>query len=125
MLRKILIIVLSIALILELFLTCSAFFATEATMQKFGVVLNSNTAFLAYIVAWCLLFISLICGLAIYQVTNKKSYAAICYLLGFWWIGIGVGIYVAFGKPDNLLLDSFKGCVIVILTYITIRKGNR
>lgn len=125
MLRKILITVLAISLILELYLSVISFFATEFAIQKFGVVLNSNTAFLAYIVAWCLFFVSLVCALAIYQVANNKSYAAICYLLGFWWIGIGIGIYVAFGKPESLLFDSFKGSIIVILTYVRLLKENQ
>jgi hypothetical protein len=34
-----------------------------------------------------------------------------------WWIGIGIGIYYTFGKPDNLLLDSVKGLLIVGLTW--------
>ena len=76
-----------------------------------------DTAFLGYIVGWLLLLVSLVCGLALWQVWQRTpDYATLCYLLGFWWIGIGIGIYLAFGKPDNLLLDSLKGLLLVILT---------
>ena len=32
-------------------------------------------------------------------------------------MSIGAGIYFAFGKPDNLLLDSVKSLLIVALTW--------
>jgi hypothetical protein len=48
---------------------------------------------------------------------RRPGYAGVCYLLGLWWMGIGVGIYVAFGRPENLLLDSLKGLLIVVLTW--------
>ncbi|MEP6712401.1 MAG: hypothetical protein ABJA37_08300 [Ferruginibacter sp.] len=114
MMRKLLIAVLVIALLIELALTGGAFFATEVTMAKFGVTLNAETAFLSYIIAWFLLFTSAICLFATWQVWKNKNYHTLCYLLGFWWIGIGIGIYVAFKKPDNLFLDSLKGLLIVL-----------
>jgi len=61
--------------------------------------------------------VSLVCALALYQVYQRSpDHATLCYVLGLWWAGIGVGIYVAFGKPDNLILDSLKGLLIVGLT---------
>ena len=49
--------------------------------------------------AWLLLFVSLVCAVAIRQVSRRRAgYETLCYLLGGWWIGIGIGIYVAFGK---------------------------
>ena len=119
MIRKLLIAVLIIALLVELVLTAGTFFATEATMAKFGVILNKETAFLGYLVAWFLLFVSIICLLALWQVWNNKNYHMLCYLLGFWWIGIGLGIYFTFKKPDNLFLDSIKGLIIVLLTKLS------
>ena len=117
MARTLLLIVLIIALLIELGLSFGAFFAREFTLHQFGVTLTADTAFLGYIVAWLLLFVSLVCGLAIWQVWQRTpGYETLCYLLGFWWIGIGLGIYIAFGKPDNLFLDSLKGLLIVILT---------
>ncbi|MFD2936421.1 hypothetical protein [Spirosoma flavum] len=117
MAHRLLLILLSLALLFELGLTGGAFFAREFSLHQFGVGQTPDTAFLGYIVAWLLLFVSLVCGLALWQVQQRTpDYATLCYLLGFWWIGIGIGIYVAFGKPDNLLLDSAKGLLLVILT---------
>ena len=118
MARTLLLVVLSIALLLELALTGGAFFAPVFTLAKFGVEYSPDTTFLAYIVGWLLLFVSLVAAVALGQVWQRRpSYATWCYLLGLWWIGIGIGIYYSFGKPDNLLLDSVKGLFIVILTW--------
>ncbi len=117
MIRNTLLAILALALLIELALTGGAFFARELTLQQFGVTLTTDTSFLGYVVAWLLFFVSLVCGLALWQVWQRQpGYATLCYLLGFWWIGIGIGIYMAFGKPDNLLLDSLKGLLIVMLT---------
>ena len=118
MARTLLLVVLSIALLLELALTGGAFFAPAFTLAKFGVKYSPDTTFMAYIVGWLLLFVSLAAAVALGQVWQRRpSYATWCYLLGLWWIGIGIGIYYSFGKPDNLLLDSVKGLFIVILTW--------
>ena len=118
MARTLLLVVLSIALLLELVLTGGAFFAPAFTLAKFGVKYGPDTTFLAYILGWLLLFVSLAAAMALGQVWQRRpSYATWCYLLGVWWIGIGIGIYYSFGKPDNLLLDSVKGLFIVILTW--------
>ncbi len=118
MARTLLLIVLFIALLLELGLTGGAFFAPVFTLQQFGVKYGPETTFLAYIVAWLLLFVSLVAAVAVVQVWQRRpGFATWCYLLGLWWIGIGIGIYYAFGKPDNLLLDSVKGLLIVVLTW--------
>ena len=118
MARTLLLVVLSIALLLELALTGGAFFAPAFTLAKFGVKYSLDTTFMAYIVGWLLLFVSLAAAVALGQVWQRRpSYATWCYLLGLWWIGIGIGIYYSFGKPDKLLLDSVKGLFIVILTW--------
>lgn len=118
MARTLLLVVLFIALLLELALTGGAFFAPVQTLTKFGVKYGPETAFLTYIVGWLLGFVSLTAAIAFAQVWQRqRSYSAWCYLLGLWWIGIGIGIYYAFGKPDNLLLDSVKGLIIVVLTW--------
>ena len=118
MARTLLLVVLFIALLLELALTGGAFFAPVFTLAQFGVKYGPETTFLAYIVAWLLLLVSLVAAVALAQVWQRRpGFATWCYLLGLWWIGIGVGIYYAFGKPDNLLLDSVKGILIVILTW--------
>ncbi len=118
MARTLLLIVLCIALLFELALTGGSFFAPAFTLQKFGVKYGPDNAFLAYILGWLLLFVSLAAAVALGQVwQRRRSYTTWCYLLGVWWIAIGIGIYYAFGKPDNLLLDSVKGLLIVLLTW--------
>ncbi|GAB3873191.1 hypothetical protein GCM10028824_24510 [Hymenobacter segetis] len=118
MARKLLLTVLIIALLIELALTGGAFFAPAFTLKQFGVKYGPDTTFLAYIVAWLLLFVSLVAAVAVVQVWKRRpGFATWCYLLGVWWIGIGAGIYFAFGKPDNLLLDSVKGLLIIVLTW--------
>lgn len=118
MARTLLLIVLSIAVLLELALTGGAFFAPAFTLAQFGVKYSPDITFLAYIVGWLLLFVTLVAAVALGQVWQRRpSYATWCYLLGLWWIGIGVGIFYAFGKPDNLVLDSVKGLLIVVLTW--------
>ena len=116
--RTLLLIVLSLALLLELALTGGAFFAPAPTLKLFGMVYTPALSFLAYVVGWLLLFVSLVAAVALVQVQRRRpGFATWCYLLGFWWIGIGLGIYYAYGRPDNLLLDSVKGLLIVVLTW--------
>lgn len=118
MARTLLLLILVIAILLELGLTVGAFFAPTFTLAQFGVVYGPDTKFLAYLTGWFLLFLTLAAGLAWQWVRQRHAgYAGLCYLLGGWWVGIGIGIFVAFGKPDNLLLDSLKGLLIVILTW--------
>ncbi|MDB5236150.1 MAG: hypothetical protein JWR44_3143 [Hymenobacter sp.] len=118
MARKLLLIVLFIALLLELALTGGSFFAPAFTLAKFGVKYGPDFTFVAYALGWLLGFVSLATAVAFGQVWQRRpSYATWCYLLGLWWIGIGIGVYYTFGKPDNLLLDSVKGLLIVILTW--------
>lgn len=65
-----------------------------------------------------MLFVSAVAGLAFAWVWQRRPhFAALCYLLGVWWMGIGVGIYAAFGKPDNLLLDTLKGLLLIFLAW--------
>ena len=116
--RTLLLLLLALAIVLELVLTGGAFLAPGLTLAKFGVRYGPETKFLAYLTGWFLLFITLAAGLALgWVLRGKPGYAGLCYLLGLWWIGIGVGIYVVFGKPDNLLLDSLKGLLLVGLTW--------
>jgi hypothetical protein len=116
--RTLLLIVLVIAIGLELALAGGAFFAPAFTLAKFGVKYEFNTQFLAYLTGWFLLFVSLVALLAWARVWQRRpGYAGVCYLLGWWWVGIGVGIYIQFGRLDNLLLDSLKGLLIIVLTW--------
>ena len=122
MARTLLLLILAIAVLLELALTVGAFFFPVFTLAQFGVAYGPETRFLAYLTGWFLLLVTLAAALAWAWVRQRHAGAAgLCYLLGVWWIGIGIGIFVAFGKPDNLLLDTLKGLLIVVLTW----RGHR
>jgi hypothetical protein len=115
--RTLLLVVLAISTLLELGLTGGVFFAPALTLVQFKVKYGPETRFLGYITGWFLLLVTLLAALAWVQVQRwRPGYASLCYLLGLWWIGLGVGIYVVFGRPENLVLDSLKGLLIVGLT---------
>ena len=124
MARKLLITLLAIALVFETGLTCMAFFARHIMLGRLGASVDLVTDFLGYLIAWFLMFVSLICAMALYRVIKKKDYMALCYLLGFWWVGIGLGIYFVFKKPDNLLTDTLKGLLLIVLTWWSMRKAK-
>jgi hypothetical protein len=122
MARKLLIAVLILSFIIEVGLAGGIFFAKDLISKQFGVTMNQDTEFLSYIVGWLCIFVSLIIGLAIYQLwNNNPNYATLCYIMGYFWIAIGSAIFVAFHKPDNLVIDTLKGMLIVGLTMVNQR----
>ena len=119
MARVSLLLLLGLAALVELVLAGAALVAPAFIMQQFGVRYTPDTVFVGYVLGWLLLFVTLVAVVALVQVWQRRlHFATLCYLLGFWWIGIGIGIYLAFGKADNLLLDSLKGLLLVTLTRI-------
>jgi hypothetical protein len=117
--KKLLLTLLVLALTVEIVLTILCFFKPKAALGLFGMEYNALTAFLGYIIAWFCLLVS---GLIVYAVfllkNNQPGYRVIIYMLGFWWIGLGIGVYITFNKTDNLLLDSLKGLLLVTLNYL-------
>lgn len=123
--RTLLLVVLAIAALLEFGLAAGVFFAPVFTLAQFKVKAGPETQFLAYITGWFLLLVALLAALAwAWALQRRPGYAGLCYLLGLWWIGLGVGIYTTFGRPDNLVLDSLKGLLIVGLAWRS-RAGER
>jgi hypothetical protein len=120
-----LLVVLAIATLLEFGLAGGVFFAPVFTLAQFKVKAGPETQFLAYITGWFLLLVALLAALAwAWALRRRPGYTGLCYLLGMWWIGLDVGIYVTFGRPDNLVLDSLKGLLIVGLAWRS-RAGER
>lgn len=118
MARLLLLLLLALATLVEAALAAGAFFAPAFTLRQFQVPYSADTAFLGYALAWTLLFVTLVAALAFWQVWRRRPhFYVLCYLLGLWWMGIGVGIYVAFGRPANLGLDTVKGLLIVLATW--------
>ena len=117
MARVSLLVILFLALVVELALAVAALAAPAFLVQQFGLHYSPDLAFVANVLGWLLLFVTLVAGVALGQVWQRRpQFATLCYLLGFWWIAIGLGLFVAFGKTDNLLLDSLKGLLIVVFT---------
>lgn len=109
---------LSFSLLIELVLTLLCFFMPSKAMELFGMQYNVQTAFLSYIIAWFCLLVSVFILYCLYLLyTNNVQYKPIIYLLSFWWVGLGLGVYMVFGKIDNLLLDSLKGALLLLLNY--------
>lgn len=122
MARTVLLLLLSVAFLIGLVLTVGGFVAPNVLLAKFGVGNTLDTQFMAYALAWLLLFVSLADGLALVWAWQRHpGYGPLCYLLGFWWIGIGLGLYLNYGRLDNLLLDSVKGLLMVLSTWASRR----
>ena len=117
--KNLLYITLIIALIIEAAITVLCFFKPLTAMSLFGMVYNNETSFLAYIIAWFCLLVSILIIYALVGLKNNSNgYRILIYILGCWWIGLGIGVYVSFKKTDNLLLDSAKGIILVVLNYL-------
>ncbi|UOQ52967.1 hypothetical protein [Hymenobacter cellulosivorans] len=125
MARTALLLLLFLALVIELALTIGGFAAPDVVLNKFGVTATADTRFMAFALAWLLLFVSLVAAVALWQVWQRQPhYATLCYLLGVWWIGIGLGLYLGYGRLDNLLLDTGKGLLIVLATWRSRRAAE-
>ncbi len=117
--KNLLYIALIIAFVIEAALTILCFFKPINAMSLFGLVYSNETSFLAYIIAWFCLLVSILIIYAMVGLKNDNSgYKILIYILGCWWIGLGIGVYVSFNKTDNLLLDSLKGFILVLLNYL-------
>ena len=117
---------LTIALVIEASLTFLCFIKPIGAMALFGMSYNNQTAFLAYIIAWfCLLVSVLIIHCIIGLKNNNPNFKAIVYILSCWWIGLGIGVFVVFKKTDNLMLDSLKGLILIILTYLYDKEESK
>ena len=119
MIKKTLIALLIISLLLEAALTFLCFFMPAKALQQMKLVYSDVYAFPAYLIAWFLLlttgFITLF---LIAIIKNSQQYNTCIYILCFWWIGIGIGIYCFNGLTTNLFIDSLKGILLLILTYL-------
>ena len=117
--RNLLYITLLIAFLIEAALTMLCFFKPVTAMNLFGMVYSNETSFLAYIISWFCLLVSVLIIYAFVGLKNDNNgYKILIYILGCWWIGLGIGVYVSFKKTDNLLLDSVKGVILVVLNYL-------
>jgi hypothetical protein len=120
MAKKVLLALLLLSFLIEAFLSSAGFVSTDWMLGQFKLSATPDTRFLAYALAWLLLFVGLIVGLSFILVRKGNSMGwLLSYLLGFWWVGIGIGIYIAFQRPDNLVLDSAKGALILLFARLS------
>lgn len=112
--RKVLIGILGLAFLVECLFPLGGFFLPETALGLFKVGVTPDTLFLGYVSTWCLLFVAIICGLALHWVLkNETAGWTLSYILGAWWIGIGSALYFVYGRVDNLFLDALKGAIIL------------
>jgi hypothetical protein len=124
MAKKALLALLGVSCLIELFLTAGGFASPDWMLAQFKLGATPDTQFMAYVVAWLLFFIALIAGLAFWLVKKGDRLGwLLSYVLGFWWVGIGIGIYVSFKRPDNLALDSAKGALILVAARLSRPRG--
>lgn len=117
--RKMLLVVLTLSLTIEIMLTLGGFFFPEFMMTRFKISPSTESLFLGYVLTWCFLIISIFCAFALYLVnrSNKIGYWLV-YILGFWWMGIGLALYFKYGLVENLFMDFVKGLLLTIGAYI-------
>ncbi len=112
--KTFLISMLLISLVFEAYLTGLAFIDPPGTLKLFKIAYDKDTAMLAYFIGWFLLLISSICVYMIRLVIKDRGgYFGMINLLALWWIGIGVGVYLSFGRSANLVTDSSKGLILL------------
>ena len=116
--RKALIAILTVALVIEVLWPVFGFFAPSLLLELFKMAPTPDVSFLAFVISWCLLFIAIICGLALKLVLKNHAIGwTLSYILGFWWVGIGGSLFLIHGKIENLFLDGLKGALIVAAAY--------
>ena len=125
MIKKIFIVLLIISLLLEAALTFLCFFMPQKALAQMKLVYSDLYAFPVYLIGWFLLLITaLIAFFLIAAIKNNQKYNNAIYILCFWWIGIGFGIYCFNGLTTNLLTDSLKGAILIVLTYLNSKQQS-
>ena len=112
--RQLLLILLVVSSVIEFLFPLGGFLAPAQMLEIFKVGVTPDTLFLTFILAWSLGFVAIVCALTARLVWGGEPFGwTLSYLLGFWWIGIGVTLFVVHGRVDNLFLDALKGALIV------------
>lgn len=115
--RKFLLMMMALSFLFELIFTLAGLFAPEWTLAQYGLPADSNTLFLAFVLTWMLLLITLMCGLVLKELrAGEKSAYSWSLLLGLWWVAVGIAVYAYAGRIEPLFLDSGKGALIVLAT---------
>ncbi len=125
MIKKTLIALLIISLLLEAALTFLCFFMPEKALEQMKMAYSDLYAFPVYLIGWFLLLITAFIALFLAAaIKNNQHYNGGMYILCFWWIGIGIGIYCFNGLTTNLFTDTLKGALLLVLTYLNNKRQS-
>ena len=123
--KKILVLLLSLSFLLEMLLAVGGFFASDTLLTQFKLSSTPDTAFMGFVLAWLLLFVAIICGLALKLVLGgDRAGWTLSYVLGLWWVAIGIGLWWGYGRIDNLFMDSLKGALIILAARMSGRRTS-
>lgn len=113
--RNFLLVLLVYSFVFEVLFAGVIFIAPERAMELAKISVNRETLFLAFGLGTCLAGIALVCGLALKQVAAKNPNGHVLVdVLGYWWVAVGVAIFLKWGIVDNLFYDSLKGALLVL-----------
>ena len=116
--RKLLIAILGLAMVIEFLWPLGGFLAPDMLIGAFKMTVTPDVSFLTFVLSWCLLFVAIICTLALLLVKKSQPLGwTLSYILGLWWIGIGGSLFLIYGKVENLFLDAVKGALICAAAY--------
>jgi hypothetical protein len=121
--KKALIAIMALAAVGEFIFSLSGFVAPSMTLEQFKIQPSPDAFFLGYIISWFLLIVAAFAFLSVRQIlSDNPNGRTIAMILGLWWIAIGLGIWFEFHRPENLLLDSLKGAIIILCVWMHGKK---
>src|SRR6185503_18007809 len=106
--KKALVVVLFLAALIDAVLGVGVLLAPASLMQSFQITtMTPEVSYLAAIVGWFCLIVAASAALAGYWVKEGRPEGkALSIALGLFWVGIGVHLAFAFGRPQHLGLDA-------------------
>lgn len=126
MFKKSLLVLLALSFVFEIYQTVSAFLSPLWVLAVLNIPDSAGAQTLNHITAWFLLLVSALIVLSFEWVRREKPEGVILSLvLGAWWIGIGVGIFLKSGITTNLFADSAKGLLIMVVSLVSLKQYAR
>ena len=99
-------------------MTIGGFFAPVWLLGQFKLAADPGTLFLAHVIS---LFLPLVDGIIVFCICRIRKGDPVgwtaTYFLAGWWVLVGISIFVFFGRPDNLFIDSLKGLILIVSAY--------
>ena len=124
MIRNTLIVLWSISFIFELVLTLGGFIDPAMMLSQFHVAVTPDTLFLAHVLALCFALVTALIAGALYSLMKKQqNYWFFAYTISIWWIFLGPSLYLKFGRIESLFLDTAKGLLLFLFSYL-LRKNS-